>query len=106
MSNKLKIMQEPLVRQPMPNESVNQPEAEGLFYKVETCSMHTYYIEVIEWQGSLFEAIQRLLSDFNVDASRYCDDCKSPAIQKIAVVSSREVPVADAAKLVFVSRLQ
>ena len=105
MSDKLKIMQEPVVSLPMLNSSINQDGGDELWYKVETCSAHTYYVEVIAWQGSLFEVLSRLKSDFNVDASGYCATCEAPFVQNIAVVPASDVP-AEGGRLVFVSRLQ
>jgi len=107
MSDKLKIMQEPVVRQPTLglDEGVNHDEGEQLFYKVETCSMHTYYIRVAACSGSLLAAIKRLMSDFAFDASRYCRHCDSPVVQQITLVSGYDVPVAGD-EFVLVSRLQ
>jgi hypothetical protein len=105
MSDKLKIMQEPVVRQPMLYVGVHQPREETLFYKFVGCNVSSYYIEVAARHGSLLEAIERMRMDFDFDVGAYCRGCDCPRIVRIEQVDDHDLPAANPDRLTFVSRL-
>jgi hypothetical protein len=104
MSDKLKIMQQPVVRKPMLDAGSPWDDSGKVFYKVVTCGVQIYYIEVTACRGSLSAVIERLMSDFQLDASRYCRSCDEPFVAEISVVSRLDVPEAYG-QFIFVSRM-
>jgi hypothetical protein len=106
MSDKLKIMQEPVAAKSTRPVSHWRGQRNSVWYKVCTCSVPVYYIEEHACLGSLRAVLTRLEQEFAVDAFGYCGGCKAPSIQEISVVARSSVPAeSDARRLVFVSRL-
>ncbi len=103
MSNKLKTIQVPLPSTKMARRSFNAPgtSLETTFYKFETCSVRTYFVEVPE-RGGLSAAITRLKNQFGIDPDTYCKGCQGPLVQSVSVLATELVPTADDI-LIFVS---
>jgi hypothetical protein len=102
MSDKLKIMQALSVPARLFPIALTVLVAERIFYKFEVCSGRQYFIEVNASYACLSAAMERLRSEFAVDAFGYCENCSRPHVQKISVISALELPQPGDA-LVFIS---
>jgi hypothetical protein len=112
MSNELKSMQtrvaasedaylEPAVQTQRIIPSAKSTR-QSIFYLFSTCSVVDYYIESPSC-GGLNYAMNRLKSEFGVDANKHCSGCNCPKVVEIKVVPEENIPEADGV-MIFVAR--